>query len=332
MDLTENEIDILSNEHPALLKLYLFLKKNKQKDNSISCGFHYNDIQEFMSVPSKKGKKPFIFSKYQIRYLLNRLIEIGLISQLKDLDSLSFELSSEKLYTDLSTDNQEDNKSYPQRFQPTFTPRFAPTYPQEKHSNHMNNMDISKNEQSRCTPRFAPTFLTIEELTKYPVFSGNKIKFNHYHFVVSECIYILNIHTKILSTKNTKINNINNNITFLFSFGSFLFSFKNCENFKKNGIEKINENVKKVSSRNIAESFADFWVLYPKKVGKAKCLRKFISLCKSKEGLEKLIIDGIRKYLSVYEMCEKKYIPHPHTWLNQERWEDDIESLSEKIF
>lgn len=70
--------------------------------------------------------------------------------------------------------------------------------------------------------------------------------------------------------------------------------------------------------------FAEFYNNYPRKVGKHKAWLSFKRLCKSASTLGK-IMDGLAKYRAKWtkEGTEKEFIPHPSTWLNQKRWEDE---------
>jgi len=95
-------------------------------------------------------------------------------------------------------------------------------------------------------------------------------------------------------------------------------------------INDYNE-VKKKLKIEINNLFEEFWDIYPRKIGKAKCVKKFTNLCRDIET-GKLIIEGLKKYNNIYSTRARKYIPHPSTWLNEERWLDDIESEYEEIF
>lgn len=72
-------------------------------------------------------------------------------------------------------------------------------------------------------------------------------------------------------------------------------------------------------------SFDNFWDRYPNKVGKKKAVSIYEKVCVSKEVEDKLMA-GLEKYLRkwVAEKTDIKYIPNPCTWLNQERWEDEV--------
>ena len=76
--------------------------------------------------------------------------------------------------------------------------------------------------------------------------------------------------------------------------------------------------------------FDDFYKLYPRKVGRFVAKKAFSKL--NKENKE-LAYSGLIKYIKFWESSktEKQFIPHPSTWLNQRRWEDELEDLKEII-
>lgn len=67
-------------------------------------------------------------------------------------------------------------------------------------------------------------------------------------------------------------------------------------------------------------SFDDFWKIYPKKVQKKDCERRFNNL---KESDKKKIKDTIHYFLS-YKPFPSYNHPNPSVYLNQERWNDEI--------
>ena len=72
------------------------------------------------------------------------------------------------------------------------------------------------------------------------------------------------------------------------------------------------------------DGFERFWAVYPKKVGKIDCLNKWRKMKPSKELVEK-ILEAIEKQKEWKEWKKDKgqFIPHPSTWLNQGRWDDE---------
>jgi len=74
--------------------------------------------------------------------------------------------------------------------------------------------------------------------------------------------------------------------------------------------------------------FERFWSEYPKKVGKKKAREKFIRLSLDEKKFKK-IMEALRtqKESPQWKRDEGQYIPHPTTWINGDRWEDDLETL-----
>ena len=72
-------------------------------------------------------------------------------------------------------------------------------------------------------------------------------------------------------------------------------------------------------------SFEDFWKQYPKKVAKKKAKTTYQRLATSKKK-EENIMQGLESYKKKWrtEKTDVKFVPNPVTWLNQERWADDI--------
>ena len=69
--------------------------------------------------------------------------------------------------------------------------------------------------------------------------------------------------------------------------------------------------------------FESFWKIYPKHQDKKKAKQKFLKLC-TNEKEYKAIMQGLRNVLPVWAKKDTKYIPMPTTWLNGERWNDEV--------
>jgi|TARA_B100000315_G_scaffold204074_1_gene197294 hypothetical protein len=89
---------------------------------------------------------------------------------------------------------------------------------------------------------------------------------------------------------------------------------------------KLNRSNESVNNNN---HFEQFWNNYPRKVGKRKAFEVWGKLSPDGDLMEK-ILGAIEKYKSSESWCDPKYIPHPSTWLNQERWEDEILASQKK--
>ena len=81
----------------------------------------------------------------------------------------------------------------------------------------------------------------------------------------------------------------------------------------------------------IEELFLKFWKAYPKKVGKQDALKAFKKIKPSKELVSKMVsVIEDAKNTEQWTKNNGQYIPNPSTWLNQGRWEDDINTYSRK--
>ena len=93
------------------------------------------------------------------------------------------------------------------------------------------------------------------------------------------------------------------------------------QNLSENDNEDINDN-----NKGVKILFSDFWELYNKKIGaKNKCIKKWDSL--PLETQQK-IISTMPNFIS--SIKDKQFQPYPETYLNQERWNDEIIIIPEK--
>ncbi len=74
-----------------------------------------------------------------------------------------------------------------------------------------------------------------------------------------------------------------------------------------------------------APSFDDFWQLWPRREGKASAVRAWDKAVKKITEAE--LLTKVRAYVASPNRPEKQFIPHAATWLNGERWNDEIEPL-----
>ena len=94
----------------------------------------------------------------------------------------------------------------------------------------------------------------------------------------------------------------------------------------------VGKTDKCVSKKNIKEDFERFWKEYPKKIAKPMALKAFIKINPDEELLREML-----SKLSIYKETEQwqkdkgRFIPHPATWLNQERWQDVLDDNEEII-
>ena len=71
--------------------------------------------------------------------------------------------------------------------------------------------------------------------------------------------------------------------------------------------------------------FFEFWKLYPRRVGKQECLRLYTKKIKPNQQLHERILRAVRAWNTSEQWTKDRgqYVPHPKTWLNQKRWDDE---------
>jgi len=89
-------------------------------------------------------------------------------------------------------------------------------------------------------------------------------------------------------------------------------------------------NSTKLNNYITPNQFNKFWKIYPKKTDKGKALTKWNKIC-SKPPKERPRWKDIRVAIHRQKESErwqdKRFIPNPTTWLNQNRWLDDPEEM-----
>ena len=101
------------------------------------------------------------------------------------------------------------------------------------------------------------------------------------------------------------------------------------EEEEEKGEVQEEEEVKEETKDDSKESFFDlFWSKYPKKVAKDKCKTKFLKL--SQKNID-AILETIDTFVSNKPFKEYTH-PNPMTYLNQKRWEDEIEEKQTDTF
>lgn len=86
-----------------------------------------------------------------------------------------------------------------------------------------------------------------------------------------------------------------------------------------------NQSIESVmESKKNTEAFDQFWGLYPNKKGKGSA-RKSFDRAVRKVSIDK-IIEALQSHRNSHDWMKDggQFIPHPATWLNQERWDDEI--------
>lgn len=135
------------------------------------------------------------------------------------------------------------------------------------------------------------------------------------------------IKIKIDNSKNTYFQQLENSTT----CNQETNALKEYIKCLKIEIEMLKNNKKENKKKKENEFFDKFWEVYPRKVDKKKAREKFAKI-KPTEELVDTMIKQIERFKQTNDWQKEngKYIPHPSTWLNNNRWEDEIETEEEK--
>lgn len=82
-------------------------------------------------------------------------------------------------------------------------------------------------------------------------------------------------------------------------------------------------HARRSAQSEIPEDFSRFYAAYPRKVSKPAALRAWKSLKADSALTDRIIADVQRRCDTEWKDQPIQYIPHPSTYLNQRRWEDE---------
>jgi len=93
-------------------------------------------------------------------------------------------------------------------------------------------------------------------------------------------------------------------------------------------LDKIREDIlSEKSDKNVVKNrFDEFWKSYPKKIGKGAAEKAYKKIKPTAE-LQSQILSAVEKAKQTEQWQKQngQFIPHPATWLNQKRWEDEYQ-------
>lgn len=95
------------------------------------------------------------------------------------------------------------------------------------------------------------------------------------------------------------------------------------------GLPNQAQNYEQSADNNIQvylqEQFGTFWKAYPRKIKKKKAYQVWMKLSPDKQLISE-IMAGLENWRKSEEWKKNngQYIPHPPTWLNDRRWEDEL--------
>lgn len=98
----------------------------------------------------------------------------------------------------------------------------------------------------------------------------------------------------------------------------------NKENTKESIKEKYITPRDNISLSPLENDFERFWNSYPKKVGKPYARQVFMK--KVKHNDMPSLLEGLERYKGSKQWKDSQYIPNPSTFINQERWKDEVKN------
>ena len=111
----------------------------------------------------------------------------------------------------------------------------------------------------------------------------------------------------------------------------------NCKTNNKpnvSGADKIREDKKREDIYNgdavEIDSFSTFYAAYPRKVSKPAAQKAWAKLKPDADLLQAILNDISRRKRGEWAGKDMQYVPHPSTYLNQRRWEDDTAARVEE--
>ena len=81
-------------------------------------------------------------------------------------------------------------------------------------------------------------------------------------------------------------------------------------------------NALSANAQEVARRFDKFWSVYPRHEGKQAAQKAFDKI-KPDDTLLETMINTIVRQKQTEQWSDPRYIPHPATWLNGRRWEDE---------
>lgn len=92
------------------------------------------------------------------------------------------------------------------------------------------------------------------------------------------------------------------------------------------GLRHARERIQKPDIKG----FDDFYEMYPRKVGKALAKKHWERLAPDATLREKIALNLSKRIKGEWKEIKKEYIPHPGTYINNERWEDEVDEPKTK--
>lgn len=100
-----------------------------------------------------------------------------------------------------------------------------------------------------------------------------------------------------------------------------------CHTEVRLGKDSIDKDSKDISPKGENDGFEKFWIEYPRKTARATALKSWKKI-KPDAEMQETILSALEQHKKTEQWTRDKgqFIPHPATWLNQCRWQDELES------
>lgn len=108
---------------------------------------------------------------------------------------------------------------------------------------------------------------------------------------------------------------------------------ENPNSKNKNKNKNKNENKNKTEEQDeILSLFSRFWSVYPNKVKKSVAEKSWVKINPDNALTDRIIADVEQRKRTEWAGDGARFIPHPTTYLNQRRWEDETAPMERKEF
>ena len=110
-------------------------------------------------------------------------------------------------------------------------------------------------------------------------------------------------------------------------------TLSNYKNDTKNEMKTIRKRQDKQVCKNVSKTytsdFEKFWSVYPKKINKKKSFETWQKMNGTRPSLD-VVLKSVRGWTNSKDWKKDggQFIPHPTTWLNGHRWEDEQIKIS----
>lgn len=172
---------------------------------------------------------------------------------------------------------------------------------------------------------------TVITLTNYDFWNSDDLEENANQQVNGTVVDIRKTSERHQKDTNNKDNKDNNDkkdkkISIVHSQTSLLTDLEKQveEEEKKRAAAEKRKQEKKQEEKEQEEKFARFWEVYPRRAGKKTAVQSWRKI-KPDDILFEQILNAVEQQKkTIWKDKELQFVPHPSTWLNQERWTDQV--------